>query len=55
MFIEYLRHYEQNPSHFNINNLRTGIVAGAVCSEALMTKIINVLKLIDITNCYGMT
>lgn len=55
MFIEYLRNYEQNPSHYNISSLRTGIVAGAVCSEALMTKIINVLNLKDITNCYGMT
>ncbi len=55
MFIEYIRHYEQNPSHFDISHLRTGIVAGAVCSEALMTKILNVLKIRDITNCYGMT
>jgi fatty-acyl-CoA synthase len=32
MFIEYLRHYEQNPTHYDISGLRTGIVAGAVCS-----------------------
>lgn len=32
MFIEYLRHYEENPSHYDISKLRTGIVAGAVCS-----------------------
>ena len=55
MFIEYLRHYEENPSHYDISQLRTGIVAGAVCSEALMTKIIGVLNLRDMTNCYGMT
>ncbi len=35
--------------------MRRGIVAGSLCSEPLMQKIINKLGLIDITNCYGMT
>ena len=40
---------------FNIDSLRTGIVAGSLCSELLMKKILKNLKLRDITNCYGMT
>ena len=32
MFIEYLRQYEENPSLYNIDSLRTGIVAGSLCS-----------------------
>jgi acyl-CoA synthetase (AMP-forming)/AMP-acid ligase II len=35
--------------------LRKGIVAGSLCSEPLMQKIINKLGLVDVTNCYGMT
>ena len=32
MFIEYIRNYEANPSQYNISTLRTGIVAGSLCS-----------------------
>lgn len=32
MFIEYLRHYEEDPSKYSIDSLRTGIVAGSLCS-----------------------
>ena len=32
MFIEYLRHYEEDPSKYNIESLRTGIIAGSLCS-----------------------
>ena len=55
MFIEYLRNLEESPEKYVIDSLRTGIVAGSLCSEALMTKILKDLKLRDITNCYGMT
>jgi fatty-acyl-CoA synthase len=55
MFIEYLRHYEESPSSYDINSLRTGIVAGSLCSESLMQRILITLKLRDMTNCYGMT
>jgi fatty-acyl-CoA synthase len=32
MFIEYLKYYEANPSLYKIDTLRTGIIAGALCS-----------------------
>lgn len=32
MFIEYLKHYEASPKDYNIESLRTGIIAGALCS-----------------------
>lgn len=44
-----------DPSKYNINSLRTGIIAGSLAPEALMNKILNVLKIKEITNCYGMT
>ena len=55
MFIEYIRNYEANPKEYEIETLRTGIVAGSLCSEALMTKMLKVLKMSDVTNAYGMT
>lgn len=55
MFGEYLRVFESNPEKYNIRSLRTGIIAGSLAPEALMHRILNVLKISDITNCYGMT
>lgn len=55
MFSEYLRVYEAAPQKYNIDSLRTGIIAGSLAPEMLMNKILNVLKIKDITNCYGMT
>ena len=44
MFSEYLRIYEANPEKYNISSLRTGIIAGSLCPEVLMKKILSVLK-----------
>jgi len=41
--------------NYNVRSLRTGIVAGALCPEVLMNKIVNDLHMSEITNCYGMT
>lgn len=35
--------------------MKKGIVAGSLCSEPLMNRILNKLGLVGITNCYGMT
>ncbi len=40
---------------FAVDCLRTGIVAGAVCPEVLMQRIIGDLNMQEVTNCYGMT
>ena len=56
MFIQYLRVLEEAESNkYDLSSLRTGIIAGSLCSEPLMNKIITNLGLVDITNCYGMT
>lgn len=55
MFSEYLRVFESSPEKYKIKSLRTGIIAGSLAPEALMHKILNVLKIDEITNCYGMT
>lgn len=41
--------------NYNVDHLRTGIVAGALCPEALMRRIIDDLNMQEVTNCYGMT
>jgi fatty-acyl-CoA synthase len=41
--------------NFSVDHLRTGIVAGALCPETLMKRILNDLHMEEITNCYGMT
>jgi len=40
---------------FDVSSLRTGIVAGAVCPESLMSRILNELNMSEVTNAYGMT
>ena len=42
-------------SRFDVGGLRTGIVAGALCPEVLMRRILDHLHMREITNCYGMT
>ena len=42
-------------SRFDVGSLRTGIVAGALCPEVLMRRILDNLHMREITNCYGMT
>jgi len=53
MFIAYLKEQERKKRH--IESLRTGIVAGAVCTAELMKRMVDQLHLPNITNCYGMT
>ena len=40
---------------FKVDSLRTGIVAGSLCPEVLMRRIIEELNMTEVTNCYGMT
>jgi fatty-acyl-CoA synthase len=40
---------------YAVDHLRTGIVAGALCPEVLMRRILDDLHMHEITNCYGMT
>ena len=53
MFIACLREQEINPR--KVSTLRTGVVAGSLCPPDLMRKIIDVLGITQMTNCYGMT
>src|SRR3569623_385819 len=53
MFVGYLR--EQDKQKRNVETLRTGIVAGAVCTGELMRRIVDDLHAHQMTNCYGMT
>jgi fatty-acyl-CoA synthase len=53
MFVAYIR--EQEKLKKNLKTLRTGIVAGAVCNSELMKKIVDVLGIDQMSNCYGMT
>lgn len=41
--------------NFDLSVLRTGIVAGSLCTEILMSRIIDEMNMSEITNCYGMT
>ena len=42
-------------SDFDLTSLRTGIVAGSLCGQILMSRIINEMNMSEVTNCYGMT
>ena len=53
MFVAYIR--EQEKHKRKTSSLRTGIVAGAVCNSELMKKIVDVLGINQMSNCYGMT
>lgn len=53
MFIANLK--EQERKKRQVNTLRTGIVAGAICPAPLMKGIIDQLGITEMTNAYGMT
>ena len=40
---------------YDLSSLRTGIVAGSLCAEVLMERIISSMHMPEITNAYGMT
>lgn len=40
MFIEYVKEYESNPSAYDYSSLEKGIMAGSLCPEVLMKKLI---------------
>jgi fatty-acyl-CoA synthase len=40
---------------FDLSSLRTGIMAGALCPEPLMRKVIDRMHLPELTICYGLT
>lgn len=42
-------------SRFNLSSLRTGVMAGALCPEALMKRVITEMNLGEITIIYGLT
>ena len=47
--------YEYDKHKFDVSSLRTGIIAGSVCPEPLMRRIVKDLGIEQMTNCYGMT
>ncbi|MEP6783508.1 MAG: AMP-binding protein [Acidobacteriota bacterium] len=53
MFLAELEHPEFE--HFNVSSLRTGIMAGALCPEALMRRVIDKMHLPELTIVYGLT
>ena len=46
---------EQERLARKVATLRTGITGGAICPPELMRKIVDVLGINCMTNCYGMT
>jgi fatty-acyl-CoA synthase len=50
-----LRVYSENKSNYDVSKLRTGIMAGTLCPETVMSRVMSELNLTDITICYGMT
>lgn len=56
MFIAMLEALKKfDPKDVDIENLRTGIIAGSLCPRPIMERLIDELKLKGITNCYGQT
>jgi len=53
MFISVLEH--KLFDKFNYSSLRTGIMAGSICPEPLMRKVIEKMNMREITICYGLT
>jgi fatty-acyl-CoA synthase len=53
MFLAELEHPEF--ARFNMSSLRTGIMAGALCPEALMRRVIDAMHLPELTIVYGLT
>lgn len=42
-------------SKFDYSSLRTGIMAGSVCPESLMRRVMDTMNMHEITICYGLT
>ncbi len=53
MFISVLEH--RLFSRFDFSSLRTGIMAGSVCPEPLMRRVMEQMNMREITNVYGLT
>src|SRR6185436_14161321 len=53
MFLAELEHPDFN--HFDTSSLRTGIMAGALCPEPLMRRVIDQMKMRELTIVYGLT
>lgn len=53
MFLAELEHPEF--ARFDVSSLRTGIMAGALCPEALMRRVIDQMHLPELTIVYGLT
>jgi len=53
MFLAELEH--KLFSRFDISSLRTGIMAGSVCPEPLMRRVVEDMHMKEITICYGLT
>lgn len=53
MFLAELEH--QDFSRFDTSSLRTGIMAGALCPEPLMRRVIDQMKMRELTIVYGLT
>lgn len=53
MFIEML--HKMQGKNYDFSNLRTGVMAGALCPSEIMKKVQNQMNMKEITICYGMT
>ncbi len=53
MFLAVLEH--RLFPRFNFESLRTGIMAGSVCPEPLMRRVMNEMFMKEVTICYGLT
>jgi fatty-acyl-CoA synthase len=53
MFLAELEHPER--SRFDLTSLRTGVMAGSLCPEPLMRRVLHEMHLPEITIVYGMT
>ena len=53
MFIAELEH--KRFPRFDLSSLRTGIMAGSVCPEPLMRRVVEDMHMREITICYGLT
>ncbi len=53
MFIAALEH--KMFKRFDVSSLRTGIMAGSVCPEPLMRRVVDDMNMKEITICYGLT
>lgn len=53
MFLAELEH--RHFARFDLSSLRTGIMAGSVCPEPLMRRVVDDMNMREITICYGLT